>query len=169
MVTGPSGGRLCKMVVALSRDAHPAPRPVTSVVGQGRRFGTTRAFFSTASVSRPSARGTAGLLSATSGHPRDSLPDRQQHQTGMTFSRVVCRGQEHGPECQGWVMGWPSPRLEAPERLGCQTANGLSLPYPNSCLGTRPHQQRRGTASGRGRPCPMSPERMSAFLRLQMA
>ena len=48
-------------------------------MGQGRRFGTTRGSFSTASVSRPSASATAGLFSAISG---SSQPIRSPRRCG---------------------------------------------------------------------------------------
>jgi hypothetical protein len=122
-----------------------------SLTGHGRRFGTMRSYFSTAAVSRPSAGATAGLLSATSGHPRDSLPERQQHQFGTTFSRLVCRDGSMVRSAK--VRSWPGPRHGwKPEsvlavRPRMRLVLQPSLPCPNSCPGTSPHQQGRGTAS----------------------
>src|SRR5271156_1863870 len=34
------------------------------------------------------------------------------------FQSSCMSRQEHGAECEGWVMAWPSPRLEARQRPG---------------------------------------------------
>jgi hypothetical protein len=78
--------------------------------GHRRQLDTTCACDSTTSVSRPSAGATLGLLSATSGHLRDSLSDRQQHLTlgslsVVSFNDLVSAGEYRGRDRQAERFG----------------------------------------------------------------
>ena len=64
----------------------------------------------------------------------------------MNSRRLVCRERSIVRGDEDRIMIRPSSRPEARRRLGYQTASELGAPVdPNSCQGTSPHQQGRGT------------------------